>query len=410
MEKRSFRDILTCLSLPSGDVPLAYMLKGQYMKYLHAFELKAKDTLMKQWEKKPNLTIPTTLSKTQPPTAPSVTKPLQQESEVPTIALNDSLQPELKPPSSQPPQIQATSTSTATTSQTTWSNNFPVTSTGMASAAASVNSLPPNSMVSNPMNPRMYMNQSPMNSFNQQNPYAGNQEMPPGYPGYGNYQNPMFQRPGGPMQNFNAMRPGMNNESMGGGWPRGFSPRQGPPELFPEGLQRMPWNQATSQRHPMSAFATQNFQSNQTRGQMPPITRDSLEQMKYNAQQQLKLQQFRQQQQQVQQQQQQQQQQQAQQQQQQQHQLPPQQLPHPQTQPYPKRFNSPASKALHKSGKMNAPDVKSQLTPTHSLKREFNFPPDSVEATKPVLKKRKKLTSKDLGKFSICLYLFPSIL
>lgn len=417
MEKRSFRDILTCLGLPNGNVPLAYMVKEQYMKYLHAYEIKAKDMLLKQWEKKP-ITLNTTNTSTAntpsdtAPTAPVTTPAITTTTEVPTIALNDSLQPEMK----LAVQNQTLSTSDSSSSQS-WNNNYPPISAVNTSAPST--SLP-TSIPSNQMNPRMsYPNQNPMSTFNQQsmNSFGGGQEMPPGYPGYGGYQNPMFQRPPGPMQNFNSMRPGMSNDSMGGNWPRGFSPRQGPPELFPEGLQRMPWNQGSQQRHPMSAFATPNFPSNKTRGQMPPITRDSLEQMKYNAQQQLKMQQFHQQQQQQQQPQPQQahpqipnqQQQQLQGQPPQQQQSPRPQIPNTQGK-LPKRFNSPNPKMLFKGNKMAAPELKPQLTPTHSLKREFNFPPNSVEATKPVLKKRKKLTSKDLGSCLLPFWVLASLI
>jgi len=71
-----------------------------------------------------------------------------------------------------------------------------------------------------------------------------------------------------------------------------------------------------------------------------------------------------------------------------------------------KRFNSPDAKAAMYRARMQMPqqqqqqpqqDMRFQMTPLHNLKREFAFPPDSVEATKPLLRKRKKLTSKDLG-------------
>lgn len=378
MEKRLFRDILNCLVLPNNDVTLAYMVKEQYMKYLHAYELKAKEPLMKQWN------LQRQIANNQAVQQPS------NNSSVPTIALNDSFQPDIK-------SVIPTNngmTNEATISSMGMGNNTPVTSSIVTSAASTMPPTIPNQY----NNPRgATPNNSTGNNANypQPNMYGQGQDMPPGYPGgYPGYQNPMFQRPPA-MQGYNSMRPGMNDQ-IPPGWPRGFQPRQGPPELYPEGLQRMPWN-PNSQRHPsMSAFATPNFPNNKGKGKMPPISRDPLEQMKI---QQMKIQQ-------------QQQQQQFQKQQQHQSKSQKRQSTTPQQQPQVsipqasqpmntnnKRFTTPDTKAMYKS-RMPPPqsfDIRHQLTPTANLKREFTFPPDSVEATKPVLAKRKKLTSKDLG-------------
>ena len=387
MEKRLFRDILNCLGLPNNDVTLAYMVKEQYMKYLHAYELKAKEHLLKQWN----------LQK-QNATNPVVPQP-SYNSSVPTIALNDSFQPDVKPVISSNNAM----TNEAAISFISVTNNAPVTSAIITSAPSIPPAIPnqfnnsrgpaPNHSTAN--------NVTSMANFPQPNLYSQGQDMPPGYPGYPGYQNPMFQRPPA-MQSFNSMRPGMNDQ-IPPGWPRGFQPRQGPPELYPEGLQRMPWN-PNSQRHPMSAFATPNFTNTKGKGKMPPISRDPLEQMKI---QQMKLQQ-QQQQQHQQFQKLQQQQQKSQQKQQIQRPPTPQQQQQPQQMSFPqtpqslnnKRFSSPDSKSMYKA-RMPPPqqpfDMRHQLTPTANLKREFAFPADSVEATKPVLEKRKKLTSKDLG-------------
>ena len=374
MEKRLFRDILTFLALPTNDVNLAYMVKEQYMKYLHAYELKAKEPLLKLWNLQKQNALAASLQ--------------ASAAGVPTIALNDSFQPDVKPVISN--NNNATVSSAGLTSS--WASNTPVTSAIITSVSSNLPTVP--NQFNNPRasvpNHSATNNTNSMPNFSQQNMYTQSQDMPPGYPGYPGYQNQMFQRPPA-MQNFNSMRPGMSDQ-IPSGWPRGFQPRQGPPELYPEGLQRMPWN-PNSQRHPMSAFATPSFTNNKGKGKMPPISRDPLEQMKM---QQMKMQQ--------------QQQQQFQKlQKQQQAQRPPtpqqqqQQPPFPQTpQPLNKRFGSPDSKPMYnKAGSRMPPpqqfDIRHQLTPTANLKREFTFPADSVEATKPVLTKRKKLTSKELG-------------
>lgn len=390
MEKRLFREILSSLGLPCENVTLSYMVKEQYMTYLHAYELKAKEALLKKWGEKTSTIANPSISNTNTTTSIS---------SVPTIALNDSFQPD----------AQANATVQNIPHSLENANSQTVCSSTPSSCTINT-STPSNTVVTgNQYKPRMSYSNIPnhknpaISNFNQQNMNnfgPGGQDIPPGYPGFTGYQNPMYQRPPG-MQSFNAMRPGMVNDQMAPGWPRGFSPRQGPPELYPEGLQRMPWNQSSPQRHPVSAFATPNYSNNKVKGKMPQISCDPLEQLKYNAQQQIKMQQYHQQQQQ-------QQQQPPQPQQQLQSQLQKHskhsilqhsqqfnQLPTPQ-QSSSKRFVSPDAKPL-KGRIPPSHDVRHQLTPTHHLKREFTFPPESVEATKPLTKKRKKLTSKDLG-------------
>ena len=271
MEKRRFREILACLNLPMMHT-LAYAVKEQYMKYLHAYEIKNKDVLMKQW--KNNITLPSSNS----------TTPKSETPPVPTIALNDSFRPDVKPPTSQN-QVASSPLNNNSSDPSTWNQ------TTFSSSSASSTSTPTTSTESSQFNSRTSF-PSPLPSSQGMPSYGtpgmpgyGSPDVPSGYPGYGPYPNHMFPR-GGPMQNFNSMRPNMNSENMPGSWPRGFSPRQGPPELFPEGLQRMPWNQ-NSQRHPgMSAFNTPSFPGNKAKGAMPPISRDSMEQLKFNAQQQ----------------------------------------------------------------------------------------------------------------------------
>ena len=346
MEKRRFKEILTCLNLPIGNT-LAYMVKEQYMKYLHAYEIKAKDVLLKQWKNSITLSNSATTSKS--------------ESAVPTIALNDSFRPDMKPQTN-PNQISNSYHGNSGDAVSSWNQNlFPQNSVTTSSMG--------NSSEPNQYGPRMsYPNQPPPNqglpAYVQPGiPGYGGQDMPPGYPGYGGYQNPMYPR--GPMQNYNSIHPNMPNENMPGSWPRGFPPQQGPPELFPEGLQRMPWNQS-SQRHPMSAFSSPSFQPGKSKGPMPPISRDSMEHMKYNAQQQqLKMQQFQ----------------------------------HQQQQMQKQRFNTPDPSKMSKVSRVSAPEARPAITPAQPTKREFTFPAGSIESTKPTLKKRKKLTSKELGEF-----------
>lgn len=352
MEKRLFREVLTALNLPSGNSALAYLVKSQYMKYLHAYEVKEKESFVAKWNSRKASGI-------------------KQELNVPTIALNDSLNPsngqnKLALPSQN--QVNNTFQMNSSASTPNWPPNaFPSNSMANSSIASSVVG------DSNQFGPRMtFSNQGAVNpgglpTYGQPGMpppgYGGNQEMPPSYSNFAGYQNQMFPR--APMQNYN-MRPGMSNDGMSQGWARGFSPRQGPPELFPEGLQRMPWTQQPNQRHPMSAFGTPTYPNAKPRGQMPPISRDSLQQIKYNAQQEhLRMQ--------------------LQQHQEQQQQQRKQRL----------NMQQEAGKLHGKGQKINTPETKSHSA--SSLKRELAFPADCVEGVKPALSKRKKLTSKDLG-------------
>ena len=351
MEKRRFREIMRCLNLPAGNFALSYMVKDQYMKYLHTYEVKMKDVLMKQW--KNSITLDHGLK---PPSA-----------NVPTIALNDSMNSAMKDmKGSQAPPNHAF----RPPSSQNWDS-----SASMPPISSSTGSSGPGQGPPQPYPPQR------MPYFNQSGNMPGypGQDMPPNYPpnNYGQYpQNPMFG-PRGPMGSYGPMQQGMHpgmtpNESMSPGWPRGYPPRQGPPELFPEGLQRMPWSQS---HHPMSAYSNRspNFPGGKLRGPMPPVSRDPMEQMKMQQQQhQMKLQH----------------------QMQQSHHRP--QFTHP---PAP-------NKSLPAQQGQTPPVVRGPISPiVQQPKREMTFPPDSVESTKPVLKKRKKLTSKDLGKF---LLLFKS--
>lgn len=348
MEKRRFKEILTCLNLPIGNT-LAYMVKEQYMKYLHAYEIKAKDVLLKQWKTSITLANDTPSSKLE---------------SVPTIALNDSFRPDVKSQTNQSQHNSFHANSTEVVSS--WNQNmFPSTS---STTMSMTNSSEPNQFGPHMSYPNPPPNQG-LPTYGQPGMSGyGGQDMPPGYPGYPNYQNPMYPR--APLQNYNSMHPNLSNENMPGSWPRGFPPRQGPPELFPEGLQRMPWNQS-SQRHPMSAFSSPSYQSGKNKSSMPPISRDSMEHMKYSAQQQqIKMQQFQ----------------------------------HQQQQMQKQRYPTPDSGKMSKVTRVAVPEARPAITPAQPTKREFSFPLGSVEATKPILKKRKKLTSKELG--NVMLYLF----
>lgn len=345
MEKKRFREILACLNLPTINKTLAYSVKQQYMKYLHSYEIKNKDVLLKQW--KTTITLPDS----------NTTTPKSETPSVPTIALNDSFRPDMKSQTN-PTQVTSPHTDPSNWNQTMFSSSSATTTTTTPESSQSNSQTSfPSSLPSSQAMPSF--STSGMSGYS-------SPDLPSGYPGYGPYPNHMFPR-GGPIQNFNTMRPNINNENIPGAWPRGFPPRQGPPELFPEGLTRMPWNQ-NPQRHPgMSAFNSPSFPGNKPKGGMPPISRDSMEQLKFNAQQQtLKIQQFQQQQ-----------------------------------EIQKRRFNTPEAAKI--AGKVpptlpTIPDVRPAITPAQPIKREFNFPAGSVECTKPTLKKRKKLTSKELGK------------
>ena len=312
------------------------------MKYLQVYESKHKDDLLKQW-KKNHVSV-------------------DAKSDVATIALNETFKSITKQETA-PTQP----SSTPHTIAPAWNSSYG--NTAMSSSKTSV----PSSTNGTQFNPRMsYPNPMASNqgapAYGQSNMgnFGPGQDVPPGYPGYG-YQNNMYPR--GPMPNYGPMRPGLPSDALPGGWPRGYSPRQGPPELFPEGLQRMPWSQ--SQRHSMSAFSSPGYPNTSgksrtsiSRDQLNQMSAQQLEQLKQE--QQLKLQQYQQQQ---------------------------------------ARYHQPdhANKVLNKGSRASHQpphDVKQTHTPTQSSKREFSFPPDSIEGTKPVTKKRKKLTSKDLGKFA----------
>jgi len=352
MHKRRFTEVLAILNLSTGNGVLAYMVKDQYMKYLHAYELKAKDILLKQWK--------TTLKN-------------EKKSEVPTISLNDTFSSAINvkqellnvkqeiqnhtPPTSSI----ATSSSSVTAA---WNSSYQKSSSTNNSSSSSADAqYNPRLSYPSPMLPTQ-----PVSAYGQPGVppgYPNGPEIPQGYSGYGGYQNPMFSR--SHINNYNSVRPGLPTDTAAPGWGRGYPPRQGPPELFPEGLQRLPWNQQAP-RHAMSAFNSPTFpganninrsQTPNSREQLNQLSAQQLEQMKQE--QQLKLQQYQKQQ---------------------------------------SRFQHPDQ--VNKQGpfKMSrpvAPDIKPSSIPTQPGKRELAFTPDTVEGTRPLTVKRRKLTSKDLG-------------
>ena len=345
LEKHQFKEILKALKLPIDNSLLAYSVKEQYMKYLHAYEIKAKNTLLKQWKD----TI-------------SLDANVVQETPIATISLNESLHStmnDMKPLVAHP----NTPNNSTTVPVSSWSSTPPVsdskTHNSTMTSSASVQYGPCLSYHNQP-NPNMsaYGPQNVPNYGSSQQDITMNNAYPSNM-SYTGYPNPMF--PHGPLPGYNSILPGIPSENMQANWPRVFSPHQGPPELFPEGLQRMPWNQQT-QRHPSQSFTAPTFTPGKSRAQVPSMSRDQLEQMKYH--QQIKIQQYQ----------------------------------HQQLQ---QRFPLPTKNATKTTRQSSTPDVKSSNTPSN--KRDFGFPPDSVEGAKPLLRKRKKMTSKDLGFFSFFL-------
>ena len=330
MKKKQFREVLKSIDLTSTNASLAYTVKNQYTKYLLSFENKMRDSFLRAWQKE-------SLNKS-------------TEKSVPTIVLNDTL-----PSAQQMSKIQQMAAATGMGQDSglrDWqmpvpdaSNQFqvnnqmqmPMSQNNVMSSAISINQTRPvyprTSYVNTPDIGSAY----PMNSFmrfqrpnfqrNQNQAYGGGQ----GYP-TSMQQNPM-QNPLSPS------------------WPRNFPqrPLSGPPELFPEGLQRAPWSQPQQGmnrgQHPQAFMSEKQRLSNKMKSYQSSM-KDQNSPWPTNKGPNIPLK--------------------------------------------PKRSSTPVT------GDHTSQPQKSSI---HSaLKREpLVFPPESVENTKPVINKRPKLTSKELG-------------
>ena len=326
MKKKQFREVLKSIDLTSTNASLAYTVKNQYTKYLLPFESKMRESFLRAWQKEP-------LNKS-------------TEKSVPTIVLNDTL-----PSAQQMSKIQLMAAAQGMGQDSglrDWqmpvpdaSNQFQVTN--QMQMPMSQNNVMSSSMSINQTRP-VYPGRTPdmssaypMNSFmrfqrpnfqrNQNQAYGGGQGFPTSL-----QQNPM-QNPLSPS------------------WPRNFPqrPLSGPPELFPEGLQRAPWSQPQQGmnrgQHPQAFMSEKQRLSNKMKSYQSSM-KDQNSPWPTNKGPNIPLK--------------------------------------------PKRSSTPVM------GDHTSQPTKSSI---HSaLKREpLVFPPDSVENTKPVINKRPKLTSKELG-------------
>ena len=354
MKRKQFREVLKSIDLSSTSASLAYTVKNQYVKYLQQFEQKNKESFIKAWRQD-------ALSKA-------------MEKSVPTIALNDTLPSSAKDFSQAAQQInkmqQMTSPGVGPDSGLRdWQMPVP--------DGANQNPFQMNNQMQMAMSQNNAMSSAVGSSFNQTRPshpgrtsYANTPDMNAGYPvnSYMRFQRPGFQRGQnqgyGNAQSFPGPMPQnpMQNP-LSPSWPRNFpGPRQvsGPPELYPEGLQRPPWNQQQGSmnrgQHPQAYMSKEQRLANKLKG-YPPNMKDQNSPWPTNKGPNIPLK--------------------------------------------PKRSSTPISSDHH---------GQSQKLSIHpALKREpLVFPPDSVENTKPILNKRQKLTSKELGMLYFC-RLFPPL-
>ena len=406
MKRKKFRDVLRSVNLPSSSSTLAYTIKNQYIKYLLAFENKNKDTYMSRWRN--DMSAESIKAKL----ASSIAKG------VPTIALNDTLPSAMKdmnrmgqshqfmndsrtrppmgpggpdmglrdwqsPPGSSSNQVpfqqaqggRQMAFNQAGSTAMSQSGSSPFNQGGQA-AFSQGGPTPYSQGGQAPFSQggQIPFSQNGQMAFSQSNsgyggpgapdfpqsrpnypgptPYAPSPEMPPGYQQSSmmRFQRPQYPRnavkpyPQGPGTGQQYPSQFQQGSPMSPTWPRNFPPRpgpQGPPELFPEGLQRPPWG---PQQGMSPQSRTQYANREASRSALKRALRD--------------------------------------------HHTP-----------------WPVAKASPKPGPSTpTTDTDHSEQKPHSLihpglKRDLSmFPPDSVESTKPVLKKRRKLTSKDLGK------------
>ncbi len=238
-------------------------------------------------------------------------------------------------------------------------------------SGADANAQPPFQMTNRmPSQPMPFSQNNAMSgavgtSFNQTRPtrasYANSPDMS-GYPmnSFMRFPRQNFQR--NPNQPYPAGQPfpgkPMQQNPLSPSWPRNFQarPGSGPPELFPEGLTRPPWmQQQQQQQQQVPSSRNQQFMSkeqrlsNKLKG-FHPSQKDQETPWPTNKGPNIPLK--------------------------------------------PKRSSTPSSSDPHS----NQAPSKSSLH--QAIKREsLIFPPNSVENTKPVLNKRQRLTSKELGMY-----------
>ena len=339
MKKKQFREVLKSIDLTSTNASLAYTVKNQYTKYLLPFETKMKDSFLRAWQKESS-------SKS-------------TEKSVPTIVLNDTL-----PSAQQMSKIQ----------------QMAATGMGQDSGLRDWQMPVPDASNQYPVNNQMQMPMSQNNvmssamSINQTRPvypgrtsYGNTPDMGSGYPmnSFMRFQRPNFQRNqtqayGGGQGYPSSMQQNPMQNPLSPSWPRNFPqrPLSGPPELFPEGLQRAPWSQSQQgmnrAQHPQAYINEKQRLSNKMKSYQSSI-KDQNPPWPTNKGPNIPLK--------------------------------------------PKRSSTPVT-GDHTS--------QSQKSSVHSaLKREpLVFPPDSVENTKPVINKRPRLTSKELGMLVFLHFLF----
>jgi len=333
MKKKQFREVLKSIDLASTNASLAYTVKNQYTKYLLPFENKMKDSFLRAWQKDSQVNK-------------SAEKP------VPTIVLNDTL-----PSAQQMSKIQqmATTGMGQDSGLRDWQMPVPDASNQFQVNSQMQMSMSQNNVMSNAMS----MNQTRPAYPGRTSSYVNTPDMNSGYPmnSFMRFQRPGFQRnqnqafAGG--QGFpTTMQQNPMQNPLSPSWPRNFPqrPLSGPPELFPEGLQRSPWSQP---------------QQGMNRGQHPQAYMTEKQQRLSN-----KIKSY-------------------------QSSMKDQNSPWP-TNKGPNIPLKPKRSSTPVTGEQTSQTQKSSI---HSaLKREpLVFPVDSVENTKPVINKRPKLTSKELG-------------
>eukprot|EP00795_Rhopilema_esculentum_P017365 gene17365-8958_t len=340
MKRKQFREVLKSMDLTSTSASLAYTVKNQYTKYLLQFENKTRDSFLRAWQKE---------GASKPPEKP-----------VPTIALDDTLPSaakELSHASQQMNKMQSMPSSGMAQDSGLRDWQMPVPDGANQNPYQVNNQMQMAMSQNNPMSSAMSSNQTrPV--YPGRTSYGNNPDVGSGYQmnSFMRFQRPNFQR--GQAQGFGGQSfPGgmpqnpMQNP-LSPSWPRNFQQRpvSGPPELFPEGLQRAPWSQQQQgamnrAQHPQAFISKEQRLANKMKGYQSSL-KDQNSPWPTNKGPNIPLK--------------------------------------------PKRSSTPVT-----SDHANQ-SQKSSLHP--ALKREpLVFPPDSVENTKPVLNKRHKLTSKELG-------------
>ncbi len=287
----------------------------------------------------------------------------QNEKAVPTIALNDTLSSAMKDLSQASMMAQSMNNAMPRSSQGGPSDpglrdwQMPVPDANNQPGFQMGNRLP----VQMPFSQNNAMSVAVGSSFNQTRPtygrtsYANSPDASSGYPmsSFMRFQrpNPTFQRnPNQPYGGGQSFPGPMQQNPLSPSWPRNFPAR--PPELFPEGLQRSPWMPAQQQA---PASRSQQFKDQRMSNKLKGFLSTQKDQ-----------------------------------------ESPWPTNKGPNIPLKPKRYSTPGTTDL-------VPGQSQQKTNLHSnIKREaLIFPPDSIENTKPLLSKRPKLTSKELGEWNL---------